>query len=199
MAQGLDDAGGGLVGAPDEDGRAGAGDRRPQGAEGARAADELHRARVEVLAARLVQAVVEAAGDEVPVAARQAEDEQRAMGGVEHGVGHRDLGGQRRARGLRAHRRARHDDDRLQARRGGRAAGGVGGPPGGGGRAPPAWRRGGGSKRVASPSAPMTKPPCSAAATLSGWPSSSLASASRSASSSKRWSAAIRPATYAAA
>ena len=68
-----------------------------------------------MLAARLVQAVVEAAPDEVPVPARQAEDEQRAVGGVEHGVGDRHLGGQRRARGLRPHGRARHHDHRLQA------------------------------------------------------------------------------------
>jgi hypothetical protein len=42
-------------------------------------------------------------------------------------------------------------------------------------------------------------PPCSAAATLSGWPSSSRACASTSASISNRWSAAISPATIAAA
>ena len=57
----------------------------------------------------------------------------------------------------------------------------------------------GASKRVARPSAHTTKPPYSAAATLSGWPSSSLACASRSASSSNRWSAASSPATIAAA
>ncbi len=44
-----------------------------------------------------------------------------------------------------------------------------------------------------------TNPPFSAAATLSGWPSSSVASPSTSASSSNRWSAASRPATTAAA
>ena len=112
----LDHAGRRLVVAPHEHGRPGARDRRPQRAEVARAAHERHRLRIEVLAARLVQAIVEAAGDEVPVARGEAEDEQRPVRGVEDGVGHRDLGRQRRARRLRPHRGARHHDHRLEAR-----------------------------------------------------------------------------------
>jgi hypothetical protein len=57
----------------------------------------------------------------------------------------------------------------------------------------------GGSKRSAWPSLHSTKPPSSAAATLSGCPSSLVAAASRSAPSSKIESAATRPATIAAA
>ena len=55
---------GGLEVAPDEHGRAGAGDRRAERAERLRGLDELPRARVEVRAARLVDAVAEAARDE---------------------------------------------------------------------------------------------------------------------------------------
>ncbi len=57
----------------------------------------------------------------------------------------------------------------------------------------------GGSNRVTSVPSQITNPPFSAAATLSGWPSISLASVSTSASSSKMWSAASSPATIAAA
>src|SRR4051794_2655399 len=60
-------------------------------------------------------------------------------------------------------------------------------------------RPGGGWKRSAWPSPHSTKPPSSAGATLSGWPSSRVAWASRSAPSSKMLSAATRPATIAAA
>jgi len=92
-----------------------------------------------------VQAVVQAAADEVPVAAREAEDEQRRVGDVGHGVGHRHLRGQRGARLLGADRLVRDDEDRLQA--------------------------GGSVERVArvgGPGSQITKPPSSAAATLSG-------------------------------
>ena len=166
-AQRLDDPGGLLVVAPDEHRRARAGDRRAERAEVARAADEVHRARVEVLAARLVQAVVEPGRDEVPVAARQPEHQQRGVGGVEDRVAHRHLGGQRGARLLRAHGRVRARRARPRGRSAARS----------GARGRRRTRR--------------TRPG-SAAATLSGWPSSSVASASRSASSSKTWSAAMQ-------
>src|SRR5689334_21772453 len=54
--------------APDEHGRAGAGDRGPERAELAGARDEVRAARVQVRAVRLVQAVGKAAADEVEVA-----------------------------------------------------------------------------------------------------------------------------------
>ena len=63
---------------------------------------------------RLVQPVGEAAGEQVPVPAGQAEHEQRAVGDVEHRVGHRDRVGQRGARRLGAHRLVRHDEHRLE-------------------------------------------------------------------------------------
>ena len=60
---------------------------------------------------------------------------------------------------------------------------------------------GAGSKRTGASPAPgqITKPPWSAAATLSGCPSSSAASSNSGASSSYMWSAAASPATIAAA
>ncbi len=67
------------------------------------------------------------------------------------------------------------------------------------GRASTASRPGGGSKRTGSSPAQTTNPPSRAAATLSGCPSSSRASANSGASSSYMWSAATRPATMAAA
>ena len=51
-------------------------------------------------AALLVQAVVQPARDQVPVAARQPERQQRAVGDVEDGLLDRDLRGQGRARPL---------------------------------------------------------------------------------------------------
>ena len=59
----------------------------------------------------------------------------------------------------------------------------------------------GGSTTVTSPSAHTTKPPCSDAATLSGWPSIAAArsiTSSRGSASSYMWSAAISAATIAA-
>src|SRR5436190_3105768 len=53
---------------PEEDGRAGARDRRADRAQLARAPEELHRARVEPLAARLVEPVVESARDQIEIA-----------------------------------------------------------------------------------------------------------------------------------
>ena len=58
---------------------------------------------------------------------------------------------------------------------------------------------GGGSSRVTPSASQITNPPSSAAAALSGWPSSSRASSNTGASSSYMWSAAARPATVAAA
>ena len=58
---------------------------------------------------------------------------------------------------------------------------------------------GGGSNRSAPASVQITNPPRSAAATLSGWPSISIAFSRIGASSSNRWSAATSPATIAAA
>ena len=174
-AERLGDGAGLLVEAPHEHGRPGAGDRRPERAQLARAHGQLERAREQRARA--------AAGAGGPAGrARRRSQSPRAspsvssggVGDVEHGLLHRHL--------ARAAPRAR------------RACA----PPRSGTTAS-ASRPVGGSKRAACPSAQMTKPPCSAAATLSGWPSSSVASASRSASSSNMWSAAIRPATIAAA
>ena len=98
--------------------------RRARPARGART-DQRHRPRVEVLAARLVQAVVEAGRDEVPVPAREAEHQQRGVRDVEDRVAHRDLGRQRRARLLRPHGGVRHDERRPPGRSAARS-----GPPG---------------------------------------------------------------------
>src|SRR5664279_213712 len=54
-----------LPGGPDEDGRPRSGDRRPEGAELSGRVDQLHRARVEIAAALLVDAVAQAAPDQV--------------------------------------------------------------------------------------------------------------------------------------
>ncbi len=66
-------------------------------------------------AAGLVEAVVQPARHEVPVAAGEAERQQRAVGDVEDRVGQRHLGGQRGARGLGADGVVRHHRQRLQA------------------------------------------------------------------------------------
>ena len=113
-AQPLDHARGGVVLAPDEHGRAGAGDRGAERAELRRAGGERHRLGVELRAARLVQAVGEPAGDEVEPALGQPEHEQRRVGDVEDRVGHRHLGGQRGARLGGAHVAVRDDDHRLE-------------------------------------------------------------------------------------
>jgi hypothetical protein len=89
-AQRLHDRAGLLVVAPDQDRRAGAGDRGAEGAEGPRTLDDLHRAGEEVGAVGLMEAVGEAAADEVPVAAGQTERQQRGVGDVGDRVGHRD-------------------------------------------------------------------------------------------------------------
>jgi hypothetical protein len=73
--------------------------------------------RVEVRAVGLVQAVGQPAAHEVPVALGEPEHEQRGVGDVGDGVGHRHLGGQRGPRVLGAHRLVGHDEDRLQADR----------------------------------------------------------------------------------
>ena len=120
----------------------------PSAPSSARALDQLHRPRVQRR-----RGAAGAGGPPSPRATRsrsprrEAEHEQRRVGDVEHRVAHRHLGGQRRARLGGAHRPRR-------AR-----------------RAPPRARAAGRSAS-AGPSAQSTKPPSSAAATLSGWPSS---------------------------
>ncbi len=104
----------GLEVAPHEHGRPGAGDRRAERAEVARLLHELPRARIEVGAARLVDAVAEPARDQVEVPAGQAEHEQRGVGDVEHGVRDRDPRRQRVARLRRAHGLAGDDQQALQ-------------------------------------------------------------------------------------
>ena len=94
---------------------AGPRDRRAQRAQLRRASRQSQRARVEALAMRLVQAVVEPAGDQVPVAAHEPEHEQGGVGDVEDGVGDRHLRRKRRPRGRGADGLGRHDEHRLEA------------------------------------------------------------------------------------
>ena len=147
----------------------------PSAPRSRRRVDELHRARVEVRAAGLVQAVAQAAGDEVEVAAAEAEHQQRRVGGVEDGVGQRHLGGQRR-RAPRGCARARAGTTRTASS-----------PAGASKRVDLARRRRRRSRRAARRRRCRDGP-------RARWPAPS-----RSASSSNRWSAASRPATYAAA
>src|SRR4051812_22691147 len=62
---------------PEEDRGAGTRDRGADCAKFLGVADELHRARVEVLAPRLVEPVLEPSADQVEVVALQAEHEKR--------------------------------------------------------------------------------------------------------------------------
>src|ERR1044072_2058745 len=166
----LGDLAGVLPGGPDEDGRAGAGDRRPQRAQRASRVDQLQRARVEIAAARLVDAVGETGGDEVEVGALQAKHQAGGGRDVGDGGAHRDPPGARPAG-------ARGGGGPAGGRAGARAVGSSWG----GMTAMPSTPRGG-SKRAAegAPSASLpqiTKPPWIAAATLSGGPSRSVARA----------------------
>ena len=81
-----------LVEAPHEHRRSGAGDRRPERSELARA---RRRARTSAGTGRarwlLVQAVLQAAREQIPVAVAQAERQQGAVRDVEHGVRERHL------------------------------------------------------------------------------------------------------------
>ena len=71
----------------------------------------------------LMEAVDEAAADEVPVAAGKPERQQRGVGDVGDRVGHWDRRRQRGARLLGADRLMRDDEDRLEARGGVEARG----------------------------------------------------------------------------
>jgi len=58
---------------------------------------QLRRERVQLRAVWLVQPVVQTAGDQLQVAARQAEQQARGAGDVEDGISERDLLRQGRA------------------------------------------------------------------------------------------------------
>ncbi len=62
----------------------------------------------------LVEAVLQPARHEVPVAAGETQREQRAVGYVEHRIGERHLGGKRFTGGLSTHGVVRDDRQRLQ-------------------------------------------------------------------------------------
>src|SRR6188474_2638666 len=87
----LCDLAGVLPGRPDQDAGAGAGNGRAEGTELGSVVDELHRARIELTAALLVDAVAEASGDEIEVGRLQAENEPGGGGDVGDGVGQRQL------------------------------------------------------------------------------------------------------------
>ena len=97
-AQPRRDRAGALDVAPHEHGRSGAGDRRAERPEPARPLHELPRARVQVPAPRLVDAVLQTASDQVEVAASEPEHQQRGVRDVVDGLGDRDPGRQRVAR-----------------------------------------------------------------------------------------------------
>jgi chromosome partitioning protein len=103
-----------LVEAPHEHGRAGAGDRRAERSKLSRAGGELERARIQVRAPALVQAVLQTACEQIPVAAREPEGKQGAVGDVEHRILHRHLRGQGGARGARADGPLGHHGEGLQ-------------------------------------------------------------------------------------
>src|SRR6185295_3202350 len=98
--QGFHDLSGVLPGAPYKDGRASAGDGGAEGAEVAGLVDQLHRARVELAAAILVDAVGEAGSDEVEVSGLQAKHEARGGRDVGDGIDKRELGRDRLAGAL---------------------------------------------------------------------------------------------------
>ena len=79
-AQRLGDGAGLLVEAPHQHRRPGAGDRRAERAQLAGALGQLERAREQVRAALLVQAVLQAAREQIPVAAGEPERQQRRRG-----------------------------------------------------------------------------------------------------------------------
>ena len=82
----LGDRAGLLVEAPHQHRRPGAGDRRAERAQLARAREQLERAREQVRAALLVQAVVQPPREQVPVPAREPERQQRRVRDVEDRV-----------------------------------------------------------------------------------------------------------------
>src|SRR3954471_7031799 len=86
-AEALEEGAGLLPVAPEQHRRPGARDRRADRAQLARGAEQLHRAGIERGPARVMEAVGQAAGHEVEVAAREAQHEQRGVRGVVHGVG----------------------------------------------------------------------------------------------------------------
>src|SRR3954468_17611246 len=80
-AQALEEGAGLLPVAPEQHRRPGARDRGTDRAQLAGGAEQLHRARIQVSPALLMDAVRQPAGHEVEVAAREAEHEQRGVRG----------------------------------------------------------------------------------------------------------------------
>ena len=137
-------------------------------------AGELERAREQVRAALLVEPVLQAAREQVPVPACEPDGQQRGVGDVEDGLSiGTSAGSAARAARVRTGSLG-HDRQRLQAAR----------------RVEPRDLAVGDRSR--SPRAARRR-------RCRGGPRWRVASASRSASSSNRWSAAISPATTAAA
>ena len=77
--------------------------------------DQLHRPRIQRRPARLVQPILEPSRHQLQIPTRQPEHEQARAAHVEHGVGHRHLGRQRRSRLGRPDRPVGHHEHRRQA------------------------------------------------------------------------------------
>ena len=171
LLQGAGDGARLLVEAPHQHGRPGARDGRAERPQLAGPAGELERAREQVRAALLVEAVLQAPGQQVPVTAGEPDGQQGGVGDVEDGLARSAPARDSAARAARVCGPARWaPPPEPPARSAGRAS-------------RPARRRRSRSLRGGRPRR------------CRGGPRWRVASASRSASSSNRWSAAIRPAT----